>query len=106
MIRSVILSALADVALGAASAQAEGYCKAGDNFDEAKGLCYAPATAYKPDVPKGETPTGSWLPSLGGITSGIAGKAVFCQYGDRLVGSGDQAYCVSKATNKPYPAGH
>ncbi len=110
MNRPIVLLALAAIALSAAlaaavPASAEGYCKAGDHYDEAKGLCYAPAAAYKPDVPKGESPTGSWIPSLGGITSSIAGKAVFCQYGDRLVGSGDQAYCVAKATNKPYPAG-
>jgi hypothetical protein len=109
MIRPVVLFALTVLALSAVSAgapaRAEGYCKTGDNYDEAKGLCYTPSAAYKPDVPKGESPTGSWVPSLGGITSGIAGKAVFCNYGDRLVGSGDQAYCVSKATNKPYPAG-
>ncbi len=109
MNRPIVLLALASIApsaaLAAAPAGAEGYCKAGDNYDEAKGLCYAPAAAYKPDVPKGESPTGSWIPSLGGITSGIAAKAVFCQYGDRLVGSGDPAYCVSKATNEPHPAG-
>jgi hypothetical protein len=109
MTRPIVLLALAVLTLGAAAtgmtARAEGYCKAGDHYDEAKGLCYPPAAAYRPDVPKGDTPTGSWLPSLGGITSGIAGKAVFCNYGDRLVGSGDQAYCVSKTTNKPYPAG-
>lgn len=117
MIRPVVLFALAVLALGAASAaapaRAEGYCKSGDNYDEAKGLCYTPSTAYKPEVPLnsvtggGAAPgsTGSWIPSLGGLTNSIAGKAVFCNYGDRLVGSGDQAYCVSKATNKPYPAG-
>ena len=108
MIRPVILFALAILALGvanAAPASAEGYCKVSDYYDEAKGLCYTPSAAYKPDIPKGESPTGSWIPSLGGVTSGIAGRAVFCQYGGRLVGSGDQAYCLSKATNKPYPAG-
>jgi hypothetical protein len=109
MIRPVVLFALAAIALSAAApAQAEGYCKTGDNFDEAKGLCYTPSAAYKPDVPTGGAApgsTGSWVPSLGGLTNSIAGKAVFCNYGDRLVGSGDQAYCVSKATNKPYPAG-
>lgn len=116
MIRVVALSAVlgfgAILALSSTAsfqpAAAEGYCKSGDNYDEAKGLCYAPAAAYKPDVPMGAAApgsTGSWVPSLGGITSGIAGKAVFCQYGDRLVGSGDQAYCVSKNTGKPYPAG-
>ncbi len=116
MIRPAILFALAVLALGmaaAAPASAEGYCKAGDYYDEAKGLCYVPTAAYKPEVPQnnvmggGAAPgsTGSWIPSLGGLTSGIAGRAAFCQYGDRLVGSGDQAYCLSKATNKPYPAG-
>ncbi|HEY4134263.1 MAG TPA: hypothetical protein VGO34_03520 [Alphaproteobacteria bacterium] len=106
MIRPIALFALAAAAvlsIAAAPAQAEGYCKDGHNFDEEKGLCYDPAAAYKPDVPKGESSSGSssWLPSL----SGLGGKAVLCNYGDRLVGSGDQAYCVSKATNKPYPAG-
>ncbi|HEU0070438.1 MAG TPA: hypothetical protein VFS04_04010 [Alphaproteobacteria bacterium] len=112
MIRSSALAALtvlvAAASVAPSAASAEGYCKSGDNYDEAKGLCYAPAAAYKPDVPMGAAApgsTGSWLPSLGGITSSIAGKAAFCNYGDRLVGSGDQAYCVSKATNKPYPAG-
>jgi hypothetical protein len=109
MIRFAVLFALAAIALSAAMpARAEGYCKTGDNFDEAKGLCYTPSAAYKPDVPTGGAApgsTGSWIPSLGGVTNSIAGKAVFCNYGDRLVGSGDQAYCVSKATNKPYPAG-
>lgn len=117
MIRLSALAALT-VLVAAASvtpsaARAEGYCKSGDNYDEAKGLCYAPTAAYKPDVPQNSVmggaaapgSTGSWLPSLGGMTSSIAGKAAFCNYGDRLVGSGDQAYCVSKATNKPYPAG-
>lgn len=109
MIRlSALAAAVLTVLVFATPAAAEGYYKAGDNYDEAKGLCYAPSAAYKPDVPAGSAPpgsTGSWLPSLGGLTSGIAGRAAFCQYGDRLVGSGDQAYCVSKATGKPYPAG-
>jgi hypothetical protein len=106
MIRPIALFALAatailSIAATAAPAQAEGYCKAGHNFVEEKGLCYDPSAAYKPDVPKGETSSSSWVPSL----SGLGGKAVLCNYGDRLVGSGDQAYCVSKNTNKPYPAG-
>jgi hypothetical protein len=118
MTRFAVLLALAAAAASASAvalpAAAEGYCKAGDNFDEAKGLCYAPAAAYKPAVPHngpaGGTPTGGWLPSLGGfgkngILGAVADKAVFCNYGDRLVGSGDQAYCVAKATGKPYPAG-
>ena len=109
MIRLSTLAAAVLIAWAAATpAAAEGYCKSGDNYDEAKGLCYAPSAAYKPEVPTGGAApgsTGSWLPSLGGLTGGIAGRAAFCQYGDRLVGSGDQAYCVSKNTGKPYPAG-
>lgn len=34
-----------------------------------------------------------------------AGADGYCKAGDRLVASGDQAYCVSQAANKPYPAG-
>lgn len=85
--------------------QAEGYCARGHHFDEAKGLCYDPQSAYRPNVPRGESVSGGVLPGLAGLGQAVGGRAVLCQYGDRLVGSGDQAYCVSRVSGKPYPAG-
>jgi len=105
--RSWILSTVILIAawIGAASPSlAEGFCKPGHAYDQAKGLCYDPAAAYKPDVPKGENTTGG---ILSGISSGLglSGGLSLCQYGDKHVGSGEHAYCVSKRTGQAYPAG-
>jgi hypothetical protein len=84
-------------------AAAEDFCKPGHNYDRAKGLCYDPGTAYKADIPKSENATGG---VLNGISSslGLGGALSLCQYGDKHVGSGDQAYCVSRRTGQAYPA--
>jgi hypothetical protein len=87
----------------ASPAAAEDFCKPGHNYDLAKGLCYDPGTAYKADIPKSENATGG---VLSGISSGLGlgGALSLCQYGDKHVGSGDQAYCVSRRTGQAYPA--
>ena len=105
--RNDILSAAVIMAawIGAASpVMAEDFCKPGHAYDQAKGLCYDPATAYKPDIPKGESSTGGFL---SGINSslGLSGGLSLCQYGDKHVGSGEQAYCLSKRSGQAYPAG-
>ena len=83
---------------------AEDFCKPGQNYDRAKGLCYDPGTAYKADIPKAENTTGGILGGLG-ESLGLGGALSLCQYGDKHVGSGDQAYCVSRRTGQAYPAG-
>jgi len=88
----------------ASPAAAEDFCKPGHNYDRAKGLCYDPSAAYKADIPKSEDSTGGILSGLGS-TLGLGGALSLCQYGDKHVGSGDQAYCVSKRTGQAYPAG-
>lgn len=54
----------------------------------------APAPAAKP----------SSSSSGGGIMGWLSDQARFCRYGDKQVGSGDAAYCVTRA-GKTYPAG-
>ena len=88
----------------ASPAMAEDFCKPGHNYDRAKGLCYDPGTAYKADIPKAENTTGGILGGLGD-SLGLGGALSLCQYGDKHVGSGDQAYCVSRRTGQAYPAG-
>lgn len=88
----------------ASPSKAEDFCKPGHAYDQAKGLCYDPATAYKPDVPKGESTTGGILSGIN-KSLGLTGGLSLCQYGDKHVGSGDQAYCVSRRTGEAYPAG-
>lgn len=105
--RTAILAAVVIVAAGIVTASpsaAEDFCKPGHAYDRAKGLCYDPAAAYKPDVPKSENTTGG---ILSGINSslGLTGGLSLCQYGDKHVGTGDQAYCVSRRTGEAYPAG-
>lgn len=105
--RTGILTAAILLAAGivtASPSKAEDFCKPGHAYDRAKGLCYDPVTAYKPDVPKGESTTGG---ILSGINSslGLTGGLSLCQYGDKHVGSGEQAYCVSRRTGEAYPAG-
>lgn len=92
------------IAATASPAMAEDFCKPGHNYDRVKGLCYDPGTAYKADIPKAENTAGG---ILGGLSDslGLGGVLSLCQYGDKHVGSGDQAYCVSKRTGQPYPAG-
>ena len=87
-----------------AAAQAPQLCKPGHNYDQAKGLCYDPGTAYKADIPKSEDATGGILSGIGN-TLGLGGGLSLCQYGDKHVGSGDQAYCVNRRTGQAYPAG-
>jgi ABC-type Fe2+-enterobactin transport system substrate-binding protein len=87
-----------------ASAQAPQLCKPGHNYDQAKGLCYDPGAAYKADIPKSENATGGILSGIGSGL-GLGGGVSLCQYGDKHVGSGDQAYCVSRRTGQAYPAG-
>jgi hypothetical protein len=87
-----------------AAAQAPQLCKPGHNYDETKGLCYDPATAYKADIPKSENATGGILSGIGN-TLGLGNTLSLCQYGDKHVGSGDQAYCVNRRTGQAYPAG-
>ena len=92
------------VATTPAAAQAIQLCKPGHNYDQAKGLCYDPAAAYKADIPKSENATGGILSGIGD-TLGLGGGLSLCQYGDKHVGSGDQAYCVNRRTGQAYPAG-
>ena len=105
--RTAILAAITLMASGIITASpgaAEDFCKSGHAYDRVKGLCYDPATAYKPDVPKSENTTSG---ILSGINSslGLTGGLSLCQYGDKHVGSGDQAYCVSRRTGEAYLAG-
>ncbi len=86
-----------------APAVAQQLCRPGHNHDQAKGLCYDPATAYKADIPKSENATGGILSGIGG-SLGLGGALSLCQYGDKHVGSGDQAYCVNRRTGQAYPA--
>ena len=88
----------------ASPAMAEDFCKPGHNYDRVKGLCYDPGTAYKADIPKAENTAGGILGGLG-ESLGLGGTLSLCQYGDQHVGSGDQAYCVSRRTGQAYPAG-
>lgn len=88
----------------ASPTRAEDFCKPGHNYDRAKGLCYDPGTAYKADIPKSENATGGILSGFGS-SLGLGGALSLCQYGDKHVGSGDQAYCVSRRTGQAYPAG-
>lgn len=88
---------------GPADAQELQLCKPGHNYDQGKGLCYDPAAAYKADIPKSENATGGILSGIGD-TLGLGGLSL-CQYGDKHVGSGDQAYCVNRRTGQAYPAG-
>ncbi len=111
--RPMIISAalaLAVVALTAfigaipvAAQQPPQLCKPGHNLDQTKGLCYDPATAYKADIPKSEDATGGFLSGIGN-TLGLGNVISLCQYGDKHVGTGDQAYCVSRRTGEAYPA--
>jgi len=79
-------------------------CKPGHNYDQVKGLCYDPSTAYKANIPKDEDGgSGGFLSGIGS-TLGLGGALSLCQYGDQHVGSGDQAYCVSRRTGQTYPA--
>lgn len=89
-----------------ASAQqdASQLCKPGHNYDQAKGLCYDPSAAYKANIPKDEDGgSGGFLSGIGS-TLGLGSALSLCQYGDQHVGSGDQAYCVSRRTGQAYPA--
>lgn len=95
---------LAWIGTATSSAMAEDFCKPGHNYDRAKGLCYDPGAAYKAETPKAEDATGGILSGLGGRL-GLGGTLSLCQYGDQHVGSGDQAYCVSRRTGQAYPAG-
>ena len=79
-------------------------CKPGHNYDQSKGLCYDPAVAYKADIPKeAEGSSGGFLSGIGSGL-GLGSIVSLCQYGDKHVGSGDQAYCVSRRTGQAYPA--
>lgn len=78
-------------------------CKPGHNYDQAKGLCYDPGTAYKANIPKDENSSGGFLSGIGS-TLGIGSVLSLCQYGDQHVGTGDQAYCVNRRTGQAYPA--
>lgn len=86
------------------AAQAPQLCKPGHNYDQAKGLCYDPAAAYKADIPKSEDATGGILSGIGS-SLGLGSMISLCNYGDKHVGSGDQAYCVNRRTGQAYPAG-
>jgi hypothetical protein len=78
-------------------------CKPGHNYDQPKGLCYDPSTAYKANIPKDED-GGGFLSGIGS-SLGLGNMISLCQYGDKHVGTGDQAYCVSRRTGEAYPAG-
>lgn len=113
----------------AALAQADNLCKPGDVLDAGRQVCYNPSAAYRPNFPEqkpflgsifggsstdkpaaaanaGGTPAAA--PSSSSSDSGFFGwlsdQARFCRYGDRQVGSGDTAYCITRA-GKTYPAG-
>lgn len=105
-----ILMAMAAVSSGGvasapafAQQQPHQLCKPGHNYDQPKGLCYDPAAAYKADIPKSEDSGGGIFSGIGS-SLGLGNTLSFCQYGDQHVGSGDQAYCVSRRTGQPYPA--
>jgi hypothetical protein len=103
-------------------ARADDLCKPGHVLDSGHGVCYDPATAYRPNVPQQQPIFGSSAPadaksqpqagapaqasktSDGGIFGWLGDQARFCRFGDRQVGSGDAAYCVDRA-GKTYPAG-
>ncbi len=103
MLALTIAAAFAlDVAPAAAQQQPPQLCKPGHNLDQAKGLCYDPSAAYKANIPKDEE-GGGFLSGLGN-SLGLGGVSL-CQYGDKHVGWGDQAYCVSRRTGEAYPAG-
>lgn len=101
---TVVAGLASPFATSPVAAQAPQLCKPGHNYDQAKGLCYDPGNAYKADIPKSEDATGG---ILSGISNGLGlgGGLSLCQYGDKHVGSGDQAYCVNRRTGQAYPAG-
>lgn len=102
-----LVAATATAVLGgaspAAAQQPPQLCKPGHNYDQPKGLCYDPAAAYKANIPK-DAEGGGFLSGIGN-TLGLGNIISLCQYGDKHVGTGDQAYCVSRRTGEPYPAG-
>lgn len=90
-------------AMPASAQQPPQLCKPGHNYDQAKGLCYDPGTAYKANIPKDESSSGGFLSGFSS-TLGLGGTLSLCNYGDQHVGSGDQAYCVNRRTGQAYPA--
>ncbi len=99
-----IVALVAGAAMPAsAQQQPSQLCKPGHNYDQAKGLCYDPGTAYKANIPKDENSSGGFLSGIGS-TLGIGSVLSLCQYGDQHVGTGDQAYCVNRRTGQAYPA--
>ena len=103
------ITGAAALATGPASAQPaqqqppHQLCKPGHNYDQAKGLCYDPAAAYKANIPKDEDGGGGFFSGIGS-SLGLGGAVSLCQYGDKHVGWGDDAYCVSRKTGQAYPA--
>jgi len=106
-------------------ARADDLCKPGHVLDSGHGVCYDPATAYRPNVPQQQPVFGSSAAaeakpqdqagasaapaqtsqsSSGGIFGWLGDQARFCRFGDRQVGNGDAAYCVDRG-GKTYPAG-
>jgi len=105
-------------------------CKPGHVLDAGRQLCYDPTTAYRPNLPEQQsilggsqakpaasntagsgspaaapaTSSSSSSSSGGGFFGWLGDQARFCRYGDKQVGSGDAAYCVSR-DGKTYPAG-
>jgi hypothetical protein len=103
LITATVATAVLVDASPAAAQQPPQLCKPGHNYDQPKGLCYDPAAAYKANIPKDEE-GGGFLSGIGN-TLGLGNIISLCQYGDKHVGTGDQAYCVSRRTGEAYPAG-
>jgi hypothetical protein len=102
LVLAVLTAGIASASsLAAQPQQPHQLCKSGHNYDQSKGLCYDPAVAYKADIPKKEGSSGEGF--FSGLGLGLGGIS-FCQYGDKHVGSGDQAYCESRRTGEAYPA--
>jgi hypothetical protein len=62
------------------------------------------ADGSAPAAPAASSSSSSSGSSSSGIMGWISDQARFCRYGDKQVGNGDAAYCVTKA-GKTYPAG-